>query len=135
MHRQRGFTLIELLVIIVVAGMLGALAFPAYITIKEKAADREAKASLALIQVAQKSYRLENGCYYPCSSTTSNINNINTNLRLRLPAVTPEWAISLNCSLAGGEFATATRLLRTWRINLPAGSAETATCSGSGCSS
>lgn len=135
MHRQRGFTLIELLVVIMVAGMLGALAFPAYDTIKEKGADQEAKASLALIQVAERNYKMENGCYYPCGATTANIANINTNLRLRLPGVAPQWAITLNCSLAGAEFATAARLLRIWRIDLPVGSAETATCFGPGCPS
>lgn len=133
MDRQTGFTLAEILVVLLVIGMLVALSLSAYNAIKEKTADREAKASLALIQVAESNYRMERGFYYPNLATTSIIANINNNLRLSLPVTSPQWAISLDNRVSGSEFATATRLGRTWKIYFPKGSSETPTCSGAGC--
>lgn len=135
---KKSFTLIEMIVVIVITGILSAIGMVTYSAIKEKAANREAKAILLLIQVAQRSYRMEHFPYfYPCPSptSTSDITLINSNLRLSLPlpVSNPPWTISIDCSVAGSEFATAARLLRTWKIYFPAGSAEIPTCTGSPC--
>lgn len=133
MDRHTGFTLIEIILVVLIIAMLSALAYPNYIVIRERSADREAKASLALIQVAESNHKMDKGFYYPNLSTTSVITAINSNLRLSLPVTNPQWAISLDNTVSGSEFATATRSGRTWKIYFPKGSSETPTCSGAGC--
>lgn len=133
MNRHTGFTITEIIFMVLIIGIVSVAAYTSYAIIKEKSADREAKASLALIQVAEGNYRMEKGFYYPNLSTTSVIADINSNLRLSLPVTSPQWAISLDSRVSGSEFATATRSGRTWKIYLPKGSSEIPTCSGAGC--
>ena len=128
-----------MLVVLVVTGIITVSGFYTYSTIKERAFNREAYASLLLIQVAERNYKMENNCYYPCglatpvTPTPADITTINNNLRLSLPTTTPQWTIRLDCT--GSGLATASRLGRTWTINFPPGSAEKPICSGSGCPS
>jgi len=124
-----------MMVVIVITGMLSAVGLVNYSVIKEKAANREAKTSLPLIQVAERSYRMEHASFYPSSGSISNTLPadrilINSNLRLSLP-ISSLWTITLYYN-AGSGYATATRSGRTWRIDFPAGSAETPVCSPCG---
>ncbi|MCX5694520.1 MAG: prepilin-type N-terminal cleavage/methylation domain-containing protein [Candidatus Omnitrophica bacterium] len=131
---RKSFTLIEILVVIIIVGVISAIGLVSYTDVIKKSADREAKAVLPLIQVAQRNYRMEHYPYfYPCPATTSesDISDINTNLRLSIPT-TSQWAYTLDCSGSGTEYATATRSGRTWKIYFPAGSAEVPTCTA-GC--
>lgn len=133
MFKNESFTLTELLVVIVIIGILVALALPNYGVIKEKSLDREAKASLALIQAAEKIYKLEQGWYYPRPAGAQNVAaTINSYLKLSLPENTvppPLWSINVS---SAAEIATATRTGvgadgRQWTINLPG---ETDPCTG-----
>jgi len=120
MLKKKGFTLTEILVVVVIVGILAALAWPNYLDIKEKTLNREAKASLALIRAAEKIYRMEQRFYYPYLATTSVVADINSFLKLSLPtSASVNWSISLN-STAAPEFGRATRVGadgRVWRIN------------------
>jgi prepilin-type N-terminal cleavage/methylation domain-containing protein len=133
MRKIKGFNLVELLVVLVIIGTLAALAWPNYLAIKEKALNREIKASLALIRAAEKIYKIEQGYYYPYSTATSTVSDINSYLKLSLPESSGvNWAISLNSS-GSPEFAQATRTAsdgRVWKIEFP-GEVEPA-CSGGG---
>ncbi len=122
--------MVEIVVVLVATGLIAAIGLVSYTEVIKKAADREAKASLMLIQTAQAGYHMEHLCFYPCASSTSNLNNINNNLRLSLPTST-QWTYTLYCTSAP-EYATATREGRTWRINFPAGSDENPICTA-GC--
>lgn len=85
MLKKNGFSLVEVLVVIIIIGILVALALPGFGVTKERTLDKEAKASLRLIQAAQKIYRMEMGFYFPSATSSSDVNLINTNLKVRLP--------------------------------------------------
>ncbi|MFH0917606.1 MAG: type II secretion system protein [Candidatus Omnitrophota bacterium] len=132
MFKTRGFTLAEILVVVVIIGTLAALAWPNYSAIKEKALNKEANASLALIRAAEKIYKMEQGYYYPYLTTTNVIANINSFLKLSLPeSATRMWTMDLDGNTV--EHSTATRTGvgadgRQWTINFPG---DKAVCSGS----
>lgn len=108
MLKNKGFTLVEILVVIVIIGILVALALSSFGVTKERAMDKEAKANLRLIQAAEKIYKLEMAYYYPPGTSTSDVGSINANLKLRLPA--PPKTISWNYNVdAAGEQIKATR--------------------------
>lgn len=133
MLRRKGFTLVEILIVVVIIGILVAIGLPSYNAIQEKTLNGEAKAILILVQKAERIHRMEKGYYYPNLSVSSVITDINSNLRLSLPTASSTWAISVDNRVSGSEFATASRLGRTWKIDFPNSAPETSACSGAGC--
>jgi type II secretory pathway pseudopilin PulG len=105
MHHREGLTLLEILAIIIIIGILAAIALPNFAPVREKVLDKEASASLKLIQAAEKIYRLETDFYYPNSATVSDVATINQNLKLSLPTATDrKWSYS--CKTNGCADAT-----------------------------
>jgi type II secretory pathway pseudopilin PulG len=95
--RKEGMTLLEVLAIVIIIGILAAIALPNFAPIREKALDKEATASLKLIQAAEKIYKLETDFYYPYSGTETVQGTINTNLKLSLPTdnTTRKWTYTV----------------------------------------
>ena len=56
MRSARGFTLIELLIVVVIIGLLAAIAIPRFAGTKEKAFDAAAKNDLRNVMSAQEAY-------------------------------------------------------------------------------
>lgn len=56
MRNSKGFTLIELLIVVVIIGILAAIAIPQFASTKEKAFDSAAKSDLRNMMTAQEAY-------------------------------------------------------------------------------
>jgi type IV pilus assembly protein PilE len=63
LERERGITLIELLIVIVIVGILAAIAIPTYRGYMQRARRADAKTALEQVRAAQEMWRAEKGSY------------------------------------------------------------------------
>lgn len=105
--QQQGFTLIELMIVLVIVGVLLAIAVPSYSTYKLKANRSDAFTMLNEIMQAQERFAVDNGTY-----TTDN-----TNLGYANPQLTIDRNYSITATACDNGAATAlavcVRLLAT----------------------
>jgi type IV pilus assembly protein PilA len=64
MRSREGFTLIELLIVVVIIGILAAIAIPKFANTKEKAVVASMKSDLRNLASAQEAYWVESRTYY-----------------------------------------------------------------------
>ncbi len=101
---DRGFTMIELLVVVVIIGVLVAIAVPVYLNYRKGAANKSAAADVRSAITAIEQYYTDNGNAYPTGPLAS------ANGRLELPAATGGTAqvitVSPGNTLAYNNFNT-----------------------------
>ncbi|MBI3567626.1 MAG: prepilin-type N-terminal cleavage/methylation domain-containing protein [Gemmatimonadetes bacterium] len=69
MSNRKGFTLIELLIVVVIIGILAAIAIPKFANTKEKAYIASMKSDLRNLVTAQEAYFSDNNSSYAASTT------------------------------------------------------------------
>ena len=62
-HNRKGFTLIELMIVVVIIGILAALAIPRFMKATAKSKQSEAKQILKQVYTMQRTYRQANDTY------------------------------------------------------------------------
>lgn len=85
--RGQGFSLIELMVALAVAGILAAVAYPAYTSHLQRSRRADAIAALTSVMQAQERYRSNVSSY---ASSLADLNNLN------ISQITAHYQITLN---------------------------------------
>jgi len=76
---EGGFTLVELLVVMLILGLLAAIAIPSFFNQRDKAKDADAKAGVRTAQTAIESYATDNGGSY-LAATAADLEAIESTL-------------------------------------------------------
>ena len=100
MRSRAGFTLIELLIVVVIIGLLAAIAIPKFAYTKEKAYVSTMKGDLRNLATAQESYWNDNATYYAGAVPSSQL--------IYNPSLSV--TITINAASGAGWAATATHI-------------------------
>jgi prepilin-type N-terminal cleavage/methylation domain-containing protein len=93
---RKGFTLIELLIVVVIIGILAAIAIPKFANTKEKAYLASMKSDLRNMATTQESYFADNQVY--TSGVPSNI----AGATVSLYGFVPSSGVTVNATATGG---------------------------------
>ena len=99
---RKGFTLIELLIVVVIIGILAAIAIPKFANTKEKAYLASMKSDLRNMATTQESYFADNQVYVSgsASNTTSGTTSLN--------GFVPSSGVTVTAAATGGTGWSAT---------------------------
>ena len=109
---KKGFTLSELLMVVVVLGILSAIALPRFAPQKEKAYVAEAVGMLSAIRQLEEGYRLDNGFYLAIPVNAPNTEWLK--LGIENPNISNYWRYTITTITATTFIITATRQNFRW---------------------
>jgi len=73
---QKGFTLIELMIVVVIIGILAAIAIPNFIAMQNRAKEGSTKANMHTLQLACEDYGVQNDGVYATTLDATHIYNL-----------------------------------------------------------
>ena len=71
LRQNSGFTLIELMIVVVIIGILAAIAIPNFIAMQNRAKEGSTKANMHTLQLAAEDYGVRNDGVYAADMTSS----------------------------------------------------------------
>lgn len=109
-RNSTGFTLVELMIVVVIIGILAALAIPRFMRVTTKSKQSEAKAILKQIYTLQVGYRVEHDIYLVTGAQASATNpTAFTSLGLGVEIMpTARYSFTITSTDAGATNFTAT---------------------------
>lgn len=116
---ESGFTLVELLVVMLIIGLLAAIAIPSFFNQRDKAYDASAKEMARTAETAMETYATDNGGVYT-SVTPAKLNTIENSIQTAVSTTKPYlsaaaaagtgdkgWTLTVQSPKTGNTFSIA----------------------------
>jgi len=108
MFNRKGFTLIELLIVVVIIGILAAIAIPKFANTKEKAFVSTMKADLRNLMTAQETYYVDALAYASDVATAGASESANVTMTITLgttgwSATATHTQTAITCTIGTGD--------------------------------